>query len=187
MLSEGWRWPLPIFQFCRYCVHALTDRKHGSAFWPRTWPTPLAAPGGVTTVSLARTDGGHIEGVGLSQSPFQNGNSRTFEVRPAGNAVKRDDEGGRQPDGFSDGDRALHAKPESHQDRAWQTLNTDRVEGNVGSFEDADHRSFGPARSGGPHAHHFRKHCQCGLNTSTRKFSMSPAMRSLHSSSCLAP
>ena len=35
---------------------------HGSAFWPRTWLTPLAAPGGVTTVSLARTDGGHIEG-----------------------------------------------------------------------------------------------------------------------------
>ena len=79
---------------CRYSnsVDTAYTRKHGSAFWPRTWLTPLAAPGGVTTVSLARTDGGHIEGVGLSQSPFQNGNSRTFEVRPAGNAVNLEEE-----------------------------------------------------------------------------------------------
>jgi flagellar basal-body rod protein FlgB len=28
----------------------------------------------------------------LSQSPFQNGNSRTFEVRPAGNAVNLEEE-----------------------------------------------------------------------------------------------
>lgn len=183
MLSGGWRWPLPIFQFCRYCVHAQARQ--------RVLAENVANSARRSRRGHHRFAGAHRwrthRGVGLSQSPFQNGNSRTFEVRPAGNAVKRDDEGGRQPDGFSDGDRALHAKPESHQDRAWQTLNTDRVEGNVGSFEDADHRSFGPARSGGPHAHHFRKHCQCGLNTSTRKFSMSPAMRSLHSSSCLAP
>ena len=53
--------PLPIFR----------------GFWPRTWQ-----------ISLWRTDSGHIEGVGMSQSPFKNGNSRTFEVwqRPVSNA-----------------------------------------------------------------------------------------------------
>jgi flagellar basal-body rod protein FlgB len=43
-------------------------------------------------VSLARTAEGHIQGVGLSQSAYQNANSRTFEVRPAGNAVNLEDE-----------------------------------------------------------------------------------------------
>jgi len=41
-------------------------------FWPRTWQIPLS-----------RTDSGHIEGVGLSQSPFKNGNSRTFRSAAA--------------------------------------------------------------------------------------------------------
>jgi len=51
-----------------------------------------ASAGGLTPVSLTRTEGNHIEGVGLSQSPFQNGSSRTFEVRPAGNAVNLEEE-----------------------------------------------------------------------------------------------
>ena len=53
---------------------------------------PLALPGAVSTVSLTRTADGHIEGVGLSQPAYRNGNSRTFEVRPAGNAVNLEEE-----------------------------------------------------------------------------------------------
>jgi flagellar basal-body rod protein FlgB len=53
---------------------------------------PLAAPGGVSTVSLTRTAASHIEGVGLSASPYRSGNSRTFEVRPTGNAVNLEEE-----------------------------------------------------------------------------------------------
>jgi flagellar basal-body rod protein FlgB len=53
----------------------------------------LAASGaGLSPGSLARTENGHIEGVGLSQSPFRNGSTRTFEVRPAGNAVNLEEE-----------------------------------------------------------------------------------------------
>jgi flagellar basal-body rod protein FlgB len=43
-------------------------------------------------ISLTRTDNGHIEGVGLSQSPFLNGKARVYEVRPAGNAVNLEEE-----------------------------------------------------------------------------------------------
>jgi len=53
---------------------------------------PLAAPGVVSTVSLTRTAEAHIEGVGLSQSPYRSSNSRAFEVRPTGNAVNLEEE-----------------------------------------------------------------------------------------------
>jgi len=53
---------------------------------------PLAASGTLIPVSLMRTADSHIEGVGLSQSPYRNGSSRTFEVRPAGNAVNLEEE-----------------------------------------------------------------------------------------------
>jgi len=53
---------------------------------------PVAASATVSSISLTRTDGGHIEGVGLSRSPFANGNSRVYEVRPAGNAVNLEEE-----------------------------------------------------------------------------------------------
>jgi flagellar basal-body rod protein FlgB len=53
---------------------------------------PLAASGTLTPVSLTRTADSHIEGVGLSQSPYRNGSSPTFEVRPAGNAVNLEEE-----------------------------------------------------------------------------------------------
>jgi flagellar basal-body rod protein FlgB len=46
----------------------------------------------VSSISLTRTDSGHIEGVGLSQSPFANANARIYEVRPAGNAVNLEEE-----------------------------------------------------------------------------------------------
>jgi flagellar basal-body rod protein FlgB len=52
----------------------------------------LAPSAALTPVSLTRTAENHIEGVGLSPSPFRNGTSRTFEVRPAGNAVNLEEE-----------------------------------------------------------------------------------------------
>jgi|SRR5690349_7956740 flagellar basal-body rod protein FlgB len=50
------------------------------------------APQMVASLSLTRTDSGHLQGVGLSESPFPNGNARTFEVRPTGNAVNLEEE-----------------------------------------------------------------------------------------------
>ena len=132
--------------------------------------SPLVASSGVTPVSLSRTDSGHIEGVGLSQSPFRNGNSAHFRSaagRQCRESRRRDDEGGREPNGFPDSDSALHAKSQSHQDRAWQALNTGREEGNVGFSKDADDRGFRPASSGGAHAYHFRKHCQRGFDAAS--------------------
>ncbi|HET9715338.1 MAG TPA: flagellar basal body rod protein FlgB [Pseudolabrys sp.] len=56
---------------------------------PLKFDGPAAPP---AALALARTSSGHIEGVGLSQSPFPDGNSRVFEVRPAGNAVSLEEE-----------------------------------------------------------------------------------------------
>jgi flagellar basal-body rod protein FlgB len=74
-------------------ANADTPRFHARDLAPLTFDeSPLAASRALTQVSLARTETGHIEGVGLSQSPFRNGNSRIFEVRPAGNAVNLEEE-----------------------------------------------------------------------------------------------
>jgi flagellar basal-body rod protein FlgB len=55
--------------------------------------TPLAAPPtAIAAVSLTRTAEGHIAGVGMSQSAYQNGKTRTFDVRPTGNAVSLEEE-----------------------------------------------------------------------------------------------
>jgi flagellar basal-body rod protein FlgB len=103
-----------------------TPRFHARDLAPLTFDeSPLAASGGLTPVSLARTETSHIEGVGLSQSPFRNGSSRIFEVRPTGQRREprgRDDESRRQPDGLSDGDSALHTESCSNQDGARQAL-----------------------------------------------------------------
>jgi flagellar basal-body rod protein FlgB len=53
---------------------------------------PLTTTNKVASVSLTRTESGHIEGVGLSQTPYRNGNAPSFEVRPAGNAVNLEEE-----------------------------------------------------------------------------------------------
>jgi flagellar basal-body rod protein FlgB len=54
---------------------------------------PLAAPpAAVSAVSLTRTDGGHMTGVGMSQSPFRTGSRRILDVRPTGNAVNLEEE-----------------------------------------------------------------------------------------------
>ncbi|HZP69354.1 MAG TPA: flagellar basal body rod protein FlgB [Pseudolabrys sp.] len=59
---------------------------------PLKFDEPLAPQTMVSGVSLTRTDDAHIQGVGLSQSPFPNGNARVYEVRPAGNAVSLEEE-----------------------------------------------------------------------------------------------
>jgi flagellar basal-body rod protein FlgB len=53
---------------------------------------PLVAPNAVSGVTLTRTASSHMEGVGLSQSPFPNKNAPGYEVRPAGNAVNLEEE-----------------------------------------------------------------------------------------------
>jgi flagellar basal-body rod protein FlgB len=50
-------------------------------------PTPVAM-----AVSLARTDPGHLAGMGLSPSRFRADRPGGFETRPAGNAVSLEEE-----------------------------------------------------------------------------------------------
>lgn len=54
--------------------------------------SPLVAPNAVSGLTLTRTAGSHLEGVGLSQSPFPNKNTPGYEVRPTGNAVNLEEE-----------------------------------------------------------------------------------------------
>jgi flagellar basal-body rod protein FlgB len=53
---------------------------------------PLVAPTAVSGLTLTRTASSHLEGVGLSPSPFPNKNAPVYEVRPAGNAVNLEEE-----------------------------------------------------------------------------------------------
>lgn len=58
---------------------------------PKFEATPLA-PTAVSTVSLSRTEGGHITGLGLSGTQFRTETKGTYDVRPTGNAVNIEDE-----------------------------------------------------------------------------------------------
>ena len=53
---------------------------------------PLVAPTAVPGITLTRTASSHMEGVGLSQSPFASKNAPVYEMRPAGNAVNLEEE-----------------------------------------------------------------------------------------------
>ena len=46
----------------------------------------------LTSVSLVRTESGHLAGVGQSDSPFRSKNDGDYEVRPTGNAVNLEQE-----------------------------------------------------------------------------------------------
>ena len=60
---------------------------------PLKFEEPLATPSTpVAPVSLTLTAENHIAGVGMSQSAYQNGKTRTFDVRPTGNAVSLEEE-----------------------------------------------------------------------------------------------
>jgi len=54
-------------------------------------PTSVSA-GAVSTVSLVRTENGHIGGTGLSGSGFSTDFKGNYEVRPTGNSVSLEDE-----------------------------------------------------------------------------------------------
>jgi len=53
---------------------------------------PLIASAAVPGITLTRTASSHMEGVGLSQSPFANKNAPVYEVRPGGNAINLEEE-----------------------------------------------------------------------------------------------
>ncbi|HEX3858515.1 MAG TPA: flagellar basal body rod protein FlgB [Pseudolabrys sp.] len=55
-------------------------------------PTSLAATLGVTPVSLAETESGHIAGLGSSGSQFRTANAANYEIKPTGNTVSLEDE-----------------------------------------------------------------------------------------------
>ncbi len=54
-------------------------------------PTQLTAAA-VSTVSLARTESGHLGGLGQNGTPFRTEAKGNYEVRPTGNAVNLEDE-----------------------------------------------------------------------------------------------
>jgi flagellar basal-body rod protein FlgB len=54
-------------------------------------PTEVAAAP-VATVSLTRTESGHIAGIGQSNSPFRTESKGDYEVRPTGNTVNLEQE-----------------------------------------------------------------------------------------------
>jgi flagellar basal-body rod protein FlgB len=54
-------------------------------------PTRVA-PAAVSTVTLARTENGHLGGLGLSGSPFRTDSKGNYDVLPTGNAVNIEEE-----------------------------------------------------------------------------------------------
>lgn len=54
-------------------------------------PTSIS-PQPVPMVSLARTESGHIGGLGQSGTPFRSESKGNYEVRPTGNSVNLEDE-----------------------------------------------------------------------------------------------
>lgn len=63
---------------------------------PPKFEAPAAATAGTAAplipVSLARTEDGHIAGIGQGDSPFRSERSAGYEVRPTGNAVNLEQE-----------------------------------------------------------------------------------------------
>jgi Flagella basal body rod protein len=86
-----------------------------------TQPQLAGAP--LTTVSLVRTESGHLTGIGQSDSPFRSKSDGDYEVRPkCREPGARDDESGREPDGLPGRDRALYPQSRSNRNRARQGL-----------------------------------------------------------------
>ncbi len=70
-----------------YHARDLTPLKFAA---PTQTQTVAAAP--LTTVALVRTEGGHIAGIGQSDTPFRTKSGDNYEVRPSGNAVNLEQE-----------------------------------------------------------------------------------------------
>jgi flagellar basal-body rod protein FlgB len=56
-----------------------------------TTPTQTAAPP-LTSVSLVRTEGGHLGGIAQDESEFKSKTEGNYEVRPTGNSVNLEQE-----------------------------------------------------------------------------------------------
>ena len=113
-------------------ANADTPRYRARDLVPPKFEAPAAGSAGpLATVSLARTESGHIAGIGQSGSAFRTERSASYEVRPTGNAVNLEQEmmkvAANQMD-YQAVDRALHPQPQSHQDRARQELTFRRAE-----------------------------------------------------------
>ena len=59
---------------------------------PKFEEPSLVAPTGVSTVSLSRTENGHIAALGSNGSSFRTETKGNYDVRPTGNAVNLEDE-----------------------------------------------------------------------------------------------
>ena len=74
-------------------ANADTPRFRGRDLAPLKFDDPfVVTPAGVSGITLTRTASSHMNGVGLSQSPFPNKNEAVYETRPAGNAVNLEEE-----------------------------------------------------------------------------------------------
>jgi flagellar basal-body rod protein FlgB len=74
-------------------ANADTPHFRGRDLAPLKFDDPLlVTPTTVPGVALTRTASNHMEGVGLSQSPFPNKNASVYEVRPGGNAINLEEE-----------------------------------------------------------------------------------------------
>jgi flagellar basal-body rod protein FlgB len=73
-------------------ANADTPSYRARELMPPTFDTPAAGSTGLTTVSLARTESGHLAGIGQSDSPFRTKNESKYEVRPTGNTVNLEQE-----------------------------------------------------------------------------------------------
>jgi len=74
-------------------ANADTPHFRGRDLAPLKFDDPLlVTPTTVPGVALTRTASNHMEGVGLSQSPFPNKNAPVYEVRPGGNAINLEEE-----------------------------------------------------------------------------------------------
>jgi flagellar basal-body rod protein FlgB len=74
-------------------ANADTPGYRASDLTPVKFATPTqagAAP--LTTVSLVRTESGHIAGIGQSDSSFRTSSGDNYEIRPTGNAVNLEQE-----------------------------------------------------------------------------------------------
>jgi flagellar basal-body rod protein FlgB len=74
-------------------ANADTPHYRGRDLAPLKFAAPnevAAAP--VSTVSLIRTDGGRIAGIGQTGSPFRSESKGPYEVRPTGNTVNLEQE-----------------------------------------------------------------------------------------------
>jgi len=74
-------------------ANADTPKYRGRDLAAPKFDTPSqVTPTAVSSVSLTRTESGHLGGMGISGSAFRTESKDKFEIRPTGNAVNLEDE-----------------------------------------------------------------------------------------------